>query len=663
MITPLLLAIAAILLPMAVATIAHLAALVPRYGNSAAKALCVLASYATLLLMLALAYVIMETGPVAGSVWTIFLPVGKVAFSVYVDGIALIPTILSALFASLAQTFSVKYLSPENRYRYVSSTFNRAYSLMLIFLGSMIGACFLGNMIMILIFWEIASLCSYALVAFWQEDPVCRAAALKTLVITHIGTLGLLMGAITIYPVVETWEIHQWSQRLYITPTVPVAMLLLFIGILPKAVQFPLHTWFPDATAAPTPLIAYVDVVGFLMGLYAFPRFFSQIFSTYINASMLLPLQLSELFGNISVWNFIISLNGAITLIIAPFFGLLERDGKRLIAYCLISALGSTVMAFGFGTSLGIIAGLLALFPHVFYCGLLFFASGAAIYRVGSTSVDDMGGLHNYMPITAICGVIGVLSLASFPFLGYFNALWLIIHAAIEIKAPIFVVLAIFGSILKTAAILRMLHAIFLGKIREYKREIREAPILMLFPMILLSICLFIFGVFPQPLLNSIVLPAVYHLGISVNSLTSLGDITTSSGFWNPILAATSTISYIGILTGAVYASYTSSRSFTIRKGQMNKGEAFKPFLCGEDIDLLEHVSSYHLYYALTKVLRIDHICKFLNVDRIYYSLSRNFYKLCANLLPLDIKQQYFPALLSFLIGAIVIIFIVIIMG
>ncbi|MEM2851428.1 MAG: proton-conducting transporter membrane subunit [Candidatus Bathyarchaeia archaeon] len=660
MISPISIAVAAIFLPIAAAIAAHLVARVPKYGNSLAKALCVSTSYATLLLVLALAYKVVEIGPAVDSILTISLPIGTVALSVYVDSLALIPTILSALFASLAQTFSIKYLSIENRYRHVSSTFNRAHSLMLIFLGSMVGACFSGNIVMILIFWEITSLCSYALVAFWQEDPICRAAAFKTLIITHIGTLGFLIGAVTIYPVVRMWEIHQWEPRLFVTSIVPTAMLLFFIGILPKAVQFPLHIWLPDATVAPTPLIAYVHSAGFLMALYALPRFFSQIFAPYINASTALPLQLNAFFGNVSVWNFSISFIGAVTLIIASVFGLLEGESKRLIAYCDISALGSVFMALGFGTPLGTIAGLFAMFTHVFFSGLLFLVVGAAIYRLGRTSIHSMGGLYNYMPITVVCGGIGVLSLAGFPFLGYFTALWLIIHAAIELNAPVFVVLVFFGSILKTAAILRLLHAILLGKSPRYKKEIKEAPILMLFPMMLLSFCLFIFGVFPQLLLNSIILPAAYQLGMDVKLEASLGDIITASGFWNPALAATVALSYLSFMVGAVYVS---SKNVVVRKTRIREEEALKPFLCGEDINLLEHVSSYHLYYTLNDVLRIDRICDALSVDRIYYALSRNFSKLCMNLLRLDIQQEYFPAVLSFIIGTIIIVLIAVLAG
>jgi len=662
-----LLAFAAILSPIFVATIAHPIARMPRYGSKIAKVLCILTSYVTLLVILALTYVVVSTGPVVDSILIMPLPTGKLALTVYVDGLSLVPTILSALFASLAQTFSVKYLNPENRYRPVLPKFNRAYSLMLLFLGGMVGACFSGNMIMIIIFWEITSICSWALVDFWHEDPKCRAAALKTFIMTHIGTLSLLIAAIIVYPVVETWEIHQWTLTFQSIPAasiVHVAMLLLFVGILPKAVQFPLHTWLPDATVAPTPVIACIHTAGFLMALYALPRFFGQIFASYIHSLVRLPPQLAVLLGDINVYSLVIVSVGAITLVIAPIFGLLESESKRVIAYCDISALGSAVMALGFGTPLGIVAGLFAMIPHVFFCGLLFFAAGAAIYRVGKTSLQDMDGLSSTMPVTAVLATIGVLSWASFPFLGYFNALWLIIHASLELSAPAFTILLFFGTTLKTAAILRMLHAIFFRKTTEHKKKITEAPAIMLFPMMILSACLIVSGVLPQLLLNYLVLPAVSQLklGESLGLTLMLGDITTASGFWNPMWMSFTFLSYLVLI---VVGTYISSRGSVARieRVYIKEEEALKPFLCGEDTSLLDGAHAHHFYHTLTYVLRIDNICHAFDIDRLYNALAKGFSTSCAKMLRLDIRQSYFAAFLSFVAGAVVVVLIAVLMG
>ncbi len=658
-----LLAFGAILSPIMVALLAHLVARTPKIGNGLAKALCVTTSYTTLLMILTITYIVVENGPIANSFSITPLPIGELALAIYVDELALIPTIFFALFASLAITYSVKYLSPENRYRPVPNTFNKGFSFMLLFLGSLIGCCFSSNMIAFLIFWEMTSICSFFLVGFWYEDLKCRAAAFKTFILLHIGTFGLLMGAIAIYPVVGTWEIHSWSQNLLEHPVLPIVILLFFIGILPKAVQFPFHTWLPDATVTATPITVYVHA-GFLLGLYALPRFFGQIFAPYINTTQMLPFLPSLLFGNISIWTFIISFTGALTSVIAPFFGLLENESKRVVAYCHVSALGSTVMTLGFATPLGIAAGLLGMVYHVLFIALIFLAVGGVIFQVGKTSMNSMGGLGNHMPITAANGVLGALSMAGFPFLGYFTAMWLGIHAALELNAPIFVILLLFSSVLKTAAILRMTNTVFFGKAVKYKRKIVESHTLMLVPMLLLSACLLVFGAFPQLLLNYLAIPAISRLQPGSSSQLALmpSDIITESGFWNPFWATFAFLFYLVLIIAGIYV--TSKRSVArIERVYIKEDEVFKPFLCGEDVHLLDGACAYHFYHTLTSVLRIEAMCRAFDIDRLYNASSEVFFNFCRKLLHLDIQQKYFPAILSFILGAVIVVIIAILGG
>ncbi|MEM2560096.1 MAG: proton-conducting transporter membrane subunit [Candidatus Bathyarchaeia archaeon] len=655
------LALAAILTPIVVALLAHLTARTPKIGNDLAKALCTITSYATLLMLLRISQIILKSGPIVSSLPIASLPLGDLALTIYIDELALIPTIFFALFASAAITYSVKYLSPENKYHPVSSTFNRGFSFMLLFLGSLIGCCFSGNMIFFLVFWEMTSICSFLLVGFWHDDPKCVAAAFKTFIIFHIGTFGLLIGSILTYLTVGTWEIHAWSHSLYNNPIMPLVILLFFIGLLPKAVQFPLHTWFPDATITATPIIVYVHN-GFLSALYAFLRFFGQIFAPSIRSAQTLPSPLSLIFGNLSIWSFIMSFIGALTSILAPFFGLLENESKKVVAYCDISALGGTVMTLGFVTSLGFAAGLLSMVYHILFIALIFLALGGAIFQVGETSMDFMGGLSRYMPITATIGTIGALSMAGFPFLGYFTALWLGIHAALELNALIFLVLLLFSSILKTAAILRMINTVFFGKAMEYKGKTTEPSALMLFPMFLLLTCLFVFGAYPQLLLNHLVIPAINRLQPDFKLTLAIGDIIMGTGLWNPLLGTLIFLSCLGLIAIVIYISL-KGRAVYEEKAHVRREEAFKPFLCGEDTNLLDGVRARHLYHILIHVVKINTICHILNIDRFYYALAGKFFDFCRRLLRLDIRQNYFPAVLSFTLGALIITALAVLVG
>jgi NADH-quinone oxidoreductase subunit L len=655
---PIALATIVVMLPLVIAALAYLISLVPEYGGRVARDLCVLTSYGVLALTIILVETVIAGGPFKGTVYAFPLPVGVVRFSLYLDALAMIPTIMSAVFAALALTFSLKYFSRENRYHSTLSTYNVAYSFMLVFLSSMIGACFSSNIILITFFWEMTGLCSYALVAFWHEESAARAAALKTFIITHVGTLGLLLGAIIIYPATGSLEIHDWSLISSMSPIIPLAMALIFIGILPKAVQFPLHVWLPDATAAPTPVTAYVHVVGFLMGLYAFPRFFGQVFVGQIAASPVLAGTMAALFGELRAWNFLIAATGAVTMMVAAFFSLVERDIKKLVAYILISSLGATVLALGLGTGLGVAAGLFAIVPHVFYCGLLFLAAGSAIFRTGKTSINLMGGLQRRMPVTTACGVVGVLSSASFPFLGYFTALWLTIHALIEVQAPAFLIVILLGSILKAVAALRLFHSTFLGNSQLHRGDVKEVSYVMLLPMLLLSFLLIVVGVFPQAVIESIILPSVSGLGVDVGSIVAIDEIVTSSGLWNPVLGTMTGLAYIGIIGTIVVAS-----SATSGQKRANSEDALKPFLFGEDVVTLTQVPAYHLYNTSMEVLKIRRLAHATNVDRLFYWVSSVFSGASAASLRLDVNQQYYRALLYFIVGTAIILVCVMVGG
>lgn len=653
------LALAATLMPIIIAPLAHFIARIPKIGNSLAKATCVITSYATLATVLFLASIVMKNGPIKGSLSTTNLPLGDITLTFYVDELALIPTVFFALFASIALTYSIKYLSPENRYRPVPETFNKGFSFMLLFLGSLVGCCFSSNMIFFLLFWEMTSICSFILVGFWPEDQKCKAAAFKTFVMLHIGTFSLLIGTIAIHPIVRTWEIHDWSQNLIVNhPVLPIVVLLFFIGILPKAVQFPLHTWLPNATVTATPVTVYIHA-GFLLPLYTLSRFFGQIFLPYINATHVLPSPLTVLFGNINMWTLVISLTGAITSIIAPLFALLENESKKVAAYISISAVGGTIMALGFATPLGIAAGLLSMVSHVLFTAINFLVLGAVIFRVGKTSMDYMGGLSSYMPITAAIGTLGTLSAAGFPLLGYFTAMWLGIHAAMELNAPAFITLLFLSSVLKIAAILRMTNTIFFGKPIDYKRRITEPPVLMIISMLLLSACLSVLGVYPQILLNSLIIPAVNRLQPSSGLMLMSIDIILKSGFWSPLLSTLIFLLYLGIIATTIYV--TSKRGAVhIERTFIKRDEAFKPFLCGEDTHLLDRAQSDHFYHVLVRTLRIDAICHSINVDRFYNTLATFFYNFCRKILHLDIQQNYFVAVLAFIAGAVIIVIIAI---
>ena len=652
-------AILAIFMPLLVGFFSHLVAKLPKAGAKLAKAICIFASYITLFLVSSL-ITVASYGPIKTQLFAIVLPTGPVNVGLYIDYLALVPAFLSSLFTALALTYNVYYLSPYNRAYKVGWEFNRSHSFILLFNGAMLGTLFSNSLLSLLIFWELISVCSYVLISFWNEDQFCLRAAIKSFIMTHIGSVALLIATIIIYSITGTLEISEIGQKIPLgAPAISVIFPLLLVAVLPKTVLFPLHTWLPDGTVAPTSATVLFHVCGFQSGIYIIVRFFLDAFQAHVVSAP--GISLPFLFGSVSVWSFIISLIGGITIIIGALNGIVENDFKKIVAYSTISQLGYIVLAAGLTTSLGATAGLFHMISHALYCGLLFLCAGAVIYATGKHNINEIGGLYRYMPITAICCLIGILSLSTVPLFSDFASKYLIFNATITTGATLFTIIAFLGCALNIAIAVRLLHSVFLQKSAKatVNFPIKDPPVSMLAPMIVASVALVIFGVAPVIPLSSLVIPAVEQIGFTANIAAQLGLIETPLGFWNPLAVA---ISMLALSAVFAFMTLYSRKAAAVYRESASE-ETFKPFLCGEDTNLLEGPHGYHFYQALTNVLRVDRACEASNVDRVYNVISARFFNFCRKLLRLDIQQDYFAAVLSFILGAVFIVLIAVLAG
>ncbi len=655
-----LLAFATILLPILTAVIAHLIAKVPKFGHKLAKAVCISTSYFTLLLIFALINIVGNTGPI--SRFALAIPLGTISISLYIDYLALIPALLSSLFCALALTYNVDYLSPWNRAYKVSLEFNRSYSFILLFLGAMNGALFSNNLLVLVIFWELISICSYVLITFWKEDPFCLGAGMKCLVMTHIGGITLLLSSVMLYFMVGTLEISEIGQIFSVEePLFSVIMLFLLIAALPKAVQFPLHTWLPDGTVAPTSATVLFHVCGLQTGIYLIVRFFFHIFHDYVVSVSV--FRSPSFFGNVTIWSFIVTFIGAVTIIIAALNGLIESDFKRIVAYCTISQLGYIMMAIGLMTPFGVAAGLSLMLSHTSSFALLFFCAGAVIHQTGRHNINEMGGLYRHMPITATCCTIGVLALSMIPLFGIFASKYLVYHSILNLGSVFFIIIAFLGSVLNIALLMRLLHSVFMGE-RKHKSipPVHDPPFSMTMPMIVLSGILIVLGIFPQLSINLLMAPWIKQLGYPLPIIETLAAVITPLGFWEPLTVG---ISVLGVSLLLFFVINYFSRMMIAReeiKAERAK-EAFEPFLCGEDVTSLDFKGAFHLYYVLSKITRIDSVCRLSDVDRPYKAISKKFFNMCRKVLRLDVQQNYFAAVLSFIAGAVVVVLVAVLWG
>ena len=415
---------------------------------------------------------------------------GKVVgIQLVMDGLTVFMLIIVNFIAFLVAAYSVNYMT-----RYTEKW--QFYSLFLLMLAGMNGVLITGDMFNLFVFVEIASLASYALVAFGTEKRELEAS-FKYAVMGGIASLLILLGIVFLYSFTGTLNMADMAR--IVSGSDRPAIIYMIFGLLLagfglKAALVPFHAWLPDAhPSAPAPISALLSgVLIKTLGVYAIAR----VFFTILGFSYQISVILMTL--------------GAISMGVGALVALRQWDMKRLLAYSSISQVGYIMLGLGIGTPLGIMGALFHLFNHSVFKSLLFLDSGAVEYATGTRNMKEMGGLSRKLPVTSWSTLTGAMSLAGVPpFAGFWSKL-IIIIAAVQANHMKLAVWAILISIITIAYILKITRFAFLGAISEKFMNIKEVPLLMQISLILLAlICIFGGLLLIPELKDNFLLPAV----------------------------------------------------------------------------------------------------------------------------------------------------------
>ena len=299
-----------------------------------------------------------------------------------------------------------------------------------------------------------------------------------------------------------------------------------------KSVMFPLHTWIPEAMNAPTPVSALLHS------------------ACYVKAGVYLIARMYSMTHWSPAWNTIVITLGCITIVVGAIFALSQTDLKRLLAYSTISQLGYIITAFGLGTNLGIAAGLFYCISHGLFKGTLFLCAGAVQHSTGTRDMRKLGGLATRMPWTARIWLIAAAAIVGIPLTNGFVAKWLLLDAALNANLMVVVIVAWLVSVITAIYMLKATVSVFYGDTPAWLQtaEVHDAEPSMLAGMGILGALCLLFGLAPQLLFKSLVIPAVNNLGFQPEiTLTWLGLKTSSAGIQVTLGAG---ITVIAILAG-----------------------------------------------------------------------------------------------------------------
>ena len=374
---------------------------------------------------------------------------------IQIDGLTVMMMFVVTLISFLVHVYSTEYMRGDRR-------FTHFYAALSLFTASMLLLVVADNTLQMLVGWELVGLCSFMLIGHWWEEKPNSDAALKAFLTTRTGDIGLMIGVIMTFFIVQaatgqgsfnTIAVNEAALSGDVSHTLVLwcAVGLLF-GIIGKSGQFPLHTWLPDAMAGPTPVSALIHaatmvVAGVFLGARLFPVFFSgfSIGSGGIN---------------------LMAAVGGITVIIGAALAFVQDDIKKVLAYSTISQLGYMVMALGVGAW---VAAIFHLFTHAFFKANLFLGAGSVSHSGSHHSFDmkkDMGGLKKYMPQTFWTFILGTVALCGvFPFAGFWSKDEILVNAK-ENDYTLFLIVGLIGAFMTAAYMTRCVYLTFFGEYR-----------------------------------------------------------------------------------------------------------------------------------------------------------------------------------------------------
>ena len=372
---------------------------------------------------------VLKNGPFTVSLYRLFQSGSlTIDLTLYVDQLTVLLLLLVTGVSGVVHVYSSRYMIGESRY-------NRFFAVIALFTFSMILLVMSGNLLMLLISWEVMGLCSYLLISHAAERPSACRAATKAFLINAAADIGFSFGIILAFFTFGTLDIPTilaqaegmqdftinilgWmGLELNIHP-VTVIPFLLFMGAMGKSAQMPFHVWLPLAMEAPTPVSALIHA------------------ATMVNAGPFLLVRLSPLIILSPYAMGFIAIIGISTAVFAGIVSLTQSDIKKILAYSTISQIGFMVMACGLGAFSVAIFHLLA---HGCYKAFFFLSTGNALRSVEPGHRHSDHEHHAYEGMGIL--YVGALLLALIPpfvlFSGSYEYLWSItgfVSAAIGFK-------------------------------------------------------------------------------------------------------------------------------------------------------------------------------------------------------------------------------------
>ena len=433
--------------------------------------------------------------------WICLLKVGVVSATLYsftrgfsIDLRADEPARLFATMVSLMWPLVMLYA-----FEYMSHTKrgNSFFAFYVMTYGVTLGVAFSANMTTLYMFYDLLSLVTIPLVTHYADHESSFAG--RKYAAYTIGGASLAFFAVVMTSIYNGAGNFLYGGNLY-GPYDPGLMQLVFLfgffGFGVKAAVFPLHSWLPTASVAPTPVTALLHAVAVVnTGVFAIMRLAWYTYGPdFLKGT--LCLKIAQAFA-------------VFTLVYAACLAVKQRHFKRRLAFSTISNLSYMLFGILLMTPEGLEAGLLHMVFHGIIKITLFMCAGAFMHETMHSYVYEINGVGRKMPVTFAMYTISALSLVGIPGLcGFISKLHLVLGgleegSTLAVTGSAALMLSAFLCAIYTLSVTVRAFFPMEGTDKYYGADdyvAKEVSVLMLFPICAFTLVNVIFGIFPGPL-------------------------------------------------------------------------------------------------------------------------------------------------------------------
>ncbi len=421
----------------------------------------------------------------------VWVPQLNIHYHLAADGVSLTLILLTAIASVAGVLFSWN----------INQRSNEFFALYFVLIGGVYGVFLSFDLFLLLVFYEIAIIPKYFLIAIWGSTRR-EYGAMKLALYSFIGSTMVIVGLIAAFVVSggTTWNLVELAKFPFPAQFQIWVFLVVFLGFAILAGIWPLHTWAPTGhVAAPTAASMLLAGVVMKLGAYGALRV----------AMTLFPLGLDY-------WRHWLAGLAVIGIVYGAMVALVQNDFKFVIGYSSVSHMGFVLLGLMTLSQIGLSGAVLQMFSHGIIAGLLFAVVGRMIYE--RTHTRDLGKLEGFslskaLPFAAFTFVIATAASMGLPgFSGFIAELQVLVGAWKTF--PVLAIIAALGIVIGVAYTLRALVRGFFSDARASQKsatklaERHEALISISWPeragAVLLLTCTIFVGLYPRVLLDLI---------------------------------------------------------------------------------------------------------------------------------------------------------------